>query len=210
MILTAALSQTIQDCGNGSYQILNDPRPRLTIADYIGNAEEGDLILGAKNGRALQTVFRKTTGSCITHVAIVVKNNDGSLAVLDASPRINVRLYDLEKYLKTYSGRLCIKRRIGQEAGAELIKFSKEQVGQPYASLKELARVPFNLPIIKEGRELVSSSLNRSWFCSNLTTTIAQLAGWIDQSINPNSIEPVDLFLSDNLNWEVAQVLHPR
>lgn len=201
MILIATLGQTIQDCGNGSYQIQNDPRPRLTVESYLDSAQEGDLIIGAKDSRALQTIFRKTTGSCITHVAIVVKNDDGGLAVLDASPGQKVRLCEIKDYLRHYPGALCVKRRVGSAPPPELGQFAKKQVGRPYSRLKELAKVPFNLPVMKEVG---------SWFCSSLTTAVAQMGGWIDRSINPQAIRPVDMFLSDNPNWEIAQLLHQK
>ncbi len=209
MILMVALGQTIQDCGNGSYQIQNDPRPRLTVEGYLNSAQEGDLILGAKNNRALQTIFRKSTGSCITHVAIVVKNNN-ELQVLDASPGQEVRFYEIEDYLRHYLGALCVKRRVGPSPTPELGRFAKKQIGRPYSRLKELVKVPFSLPIVRKVGPLQDLGDGVGWFCSSLTTAAAQMGGWIDRSINPLAIRPVDMFLSDNPNWEVAQTLHQK
>lgn len=208
-LLGAVFGQTIQDCGNGSYQIQNDPRPRLTVAKYLANIQEGDLILGAKNDRALQTIFRRTTGSCITHVAIVVKNND-KLQVLDASPGQKVRLYEIKDYLRDYQGAICVKRRIGSEPSPELGQFAKRQVGRPYSRLKELAKVPFSLPLIRDIDPLQDLGEKVGWFCSSLSTAAAQIGGWVDRSINPQAVRPVDMFLSDNPNWEIAQALHQR
>lgn len=207
MILAVALGQTIQDCGNGSYQIQNDPRPRLTVASYLDSAQEGDLILGAKDSRALQTIFRRATGSSITHVAIVVRH-DSDLRVLDASPGQKVGLYEIKDYLYDYRGAICVKRRVGPAPPPELGQFAKKQIGRPYSRLKELAKVPFSLPLIRDIESLQDLGDGVSWFCSSLTTAAAQIGGWIDRSINPQAIRPVDMFLSDNPNWEIAQLLH--
>jgi len=210
LILAVAIGQQIVDCGNGSYQIQNDPRPRLTVASYLNSAREGDLILGAKDSRGLQTIFRRTTRSCITHVAMIVKKDNGDLAVLDASPGQEVRLYEIKEYLRDYRGALCVKRRVGAKPPPEMGQFVKKQIGRPYSRLKELAKVPFSLPIVKDITPLQRIGEEVGWFCSSLTTAAAQMGGWIDPLINPQAIRPVDMFLSENPNWDIAQVIHRK
>ncbi len=212
-----ALAQTIQDCGNGSYQIQNDPRPRLTMANYIVAAHEGDLIIGSNYNRTVQGIFNAVTGSRITHVAMVVKH-DGGLAVLDASRSVGVQLYDVKEYINSYPGYLCVRQRVGPEARPGLRPFYRRQVGIRYANLKELAKVPFSMPVVRDidplrdiGKEVQRMmSLNGGWFCSSLTTTAAQVAGWVDWSVNPAATEPVHWFLAENYNWDLPQVLHRR
>jgi hypothetical protein len=166
--------------------------------------KEGDLIFYDDHNPFWTILFLWAGTGPPLHIGIVVKRDDGTLAVLEAGPddTIWVRIQDvdsrLRQFQKDYRGTITIRRckkDVSQEKSAELTKFAAEQDGKRYAILRLLlqgTRFSFRGPI----RELflARTDLDRSsWICSELVVAAGTVAGLFPSSVKSNVTYPLDL-----------------
>jgi hypothetical protein len=165
---------------------------------------EGDLIFYDDRNLFWTVLFLYAGTGPPLHAGIVVKKEDGGLAVLEAGPddTLWVKLLDvaprLPQFHKDYQGTITIRRcktELTPEQSQALTKFAQAQEGKRYAILRLLlqgTRFRFRGPI----RELflARTDLDRSsWICSELVVAAGTVAGLFPDSVKSNVTYPLDL-----------------
>ena len=142
-------------------------------------------------------IIQRLTKSTWSHVAVIYKDEElGRVLVLEAEPRVGIRLIPLSKYLRNYLG----KRRPykGQIAIAKLnFEMEKEHLNDGICfGLDELTRPYDNYEIVRIMIRILfrisKRERNRSYICSELVRDIYAKAGIImrykDTYISPENI----------------------
>jgi hypothetical protein len=178
---------------------------------------EGDLIFFDDHNPFWTALFLWAGTGPPLHVGIVVKKNDGTLAVLEAGPddTIWVTIQDLaprlHQFQKDYDGTITIRRckqELTQEKSKALTKFAEEQDGKRYAIVRLLiqgTRFRTRGPI----RELflARTDLDRSsWICSELVVAAGTVAGLCPNTVKSNVTYPLDLV--NNRRHDLSRVWH--
>jgi len=163
------------------------------IRDHL---KTGDLFFSS-GSYLFSGVIQRLTKSTWSHVAVVYKDEElGRVLVLEAEPRIGIRLIPLSKYLRDYKG---TKRPYkGQVALATLnipvekdklnrgICFGLDELTRPYDNF-EIVRIMIRILFHISRREK-----NRNYICSELVRDIFARAGVIiqykDTYISPDNI----------------------
>lgn len=163
------------------------------IRDFL---KTGHIVF-CSGSYAFSGVIQRLTKSTWSHVAIVYKDEElGRVMMLEAEPRIGIRLIPLSKYLKDYKG---TKRPYkGQMAIAELnipieranlnkgVSFGLDELTRPYDNF-EIVRIMIRILFHISRRER-----NRNYICSELVRDIFAKAGVImqykDTFISPDNI----------------------
>jgi hypothetical protein len=179
--------------------------------------KEGDLVFYDDHNPFWTVLFLWAGTGPPLHVGLVVKKEDGALAVLEAGPddTIWVNILDvgprLRQFDKDYKGTITIRRckqELTPEKSEALTKFAKEQDGKRYAIVRLLiqgTRFRFRGPI----RELflARTDLDRSsWICSELAVAAATVAGLCPDSVKSNVTYPLDLV--NNRRHDLSRVWH--
>lgn len=182
---------------------------------------EGDLVFFDDHNLFWTALFIWAGTGPPLHVGIVVKKEDGTLAVLEAGPddTIWVKLLDVETRLpqfdKDYKGTITIRRckkELTSEQSATLTKYAKEQDGKRYAIIRLLLQgtwLRYRGPI----RELFLAETNldrSSWICSELVVAAGTVAELMPKSVKSNVTYPLDLVYNRRHNlsriWHDAEV----
>ena len=161
-----------------------------------GYLKTGDIFFSS-GSYAFSGIIQKLTKSTWSHVAVVYKDEElGRVMVLEAEPRVGIRLIPLSKYLHDYKG---TKRPYkGQVALARLnipvekenfnkgVSFGLDELTRPYDNY-EIVRIMIRILFHISRRER-----NRSYICSELVRDMLAKAGVIiqykDTYISPNNI----------------------
>ncbi len=148
-------------------------------------------------------VIQRLTKSTWSHVAVVYKDEElGRVMVLEAEPRIGIRLIPISKYIRDYQGK---KRPYkGQIAIAKLnievdkekfnkgISFGLDELTRPYDNF-EIVRIMVRILLHMSRREK-----NRNYICSELVRDMFAKAGIIMQY--------QDTYISPDAIWRDARV----
>jgi hypothetical protein len=186
--------------------------------------KQGDLIFYDDHNLFWTALFLWAGTGPPTHVGIVVKKDDGTLAVLEAGPddTIWVKLLDvaprLPKFHEDYQGTITIRRckkDLTSEQSQALTKFATAQDGKRYAIVRLLVqgtRFRNRGPV----REifLAHTVLDRSsWICSELVVAAGTVAGLFPDTVKSNVTYPLDL-VNDRRHdlsrtWHAAMTWQP-
>jgi hypothetical protein len=156
----------------------------------------GDIFFSS-GSYTFSGIIQRLTKSAWSHVAIVYKDEElGRVLILEAEPRIGIRLIPLSKYLKNYNGK---KRSYkGQIVIAELnfelenlklnkaIGFGLDELTRPYDNW-EILRIMTRI-LLRIGKR----EKNKSYICSELVRDAFAKAGVVfpmkDTYISPQEI----------------------
>jgi hypothetical protein len=156
----------------------------------------GDIFFSS-GSYTFSGIIQRLTKSAWSHVAIVYKDEElGRVLILEAEPRIGIRLIPLSKYLKNYNGK---KRSYkGQIVIAELnfelenlklnkaIGFGLDELTRPYDNW-EILRIMTRI-LLRFGKR----EKNKSYICSELVRDAFAKAGVVfpmkDTYISPQEI----------------------
>ena len=130
-------------------------------------------IFFSSGSYAFSGVIQKLTKSVWSHVAIVYKDEDlGRVLILEAEPRVGIRMIPLSKYLhdykgtkRPYKGEVVLARLnfdLKHEKLKKSISFGLDELTRPYDNY-EIVRIMFRI-LFKIGRR----QKNRNYICSEL------------------------------------------
>lgn len=206
--------------GGGRWLVVDDPRPRLTLENYL--PQVGDVILSVAKDRLTRDFFQLTTGSQVSHANIIVPHpEDGRPVVLDVNRKTKVRLVEVKEFLRE-RGEVIVRKRVTSLSKAQqeaMAEFAKTQLGKPYPADKKLLADVYNaIPVIPEVLDKVSAGQierwrdclagrNKNWFCSQLVVATSQTASLINKKVNATAVVPADIFHAENPNWDNSQKL---
>ncbi len=154
-------------------------------------------IFFSSGSYAFSNIIQRLTRSIWSHVAIIYKDAElQRVMVLEAEPKVGIRLIPLSKYLKDYKG--TKKPYKGQVVVAKLnFEISHEQLNKAISfGLDELTRPYDNWEIIRIFLRIVfrigKRERNRNYICSELVRDAFSRAGVIfrrnDSYISPQEI----------------------
>ncbi|MGB3008066.1 MAG: YiiX/YebB-like N1pC/P60 family cysteine hydrolase [Chitinophagaceae bacterium] len=158
----------------------------------------GDLFFSS-GSYTFSGIIQKMTKSAWSHVAIIYKDEElGRVMILEAEPRIGIRLIPLSKYLKDYKG---IRRPYkGQIVLAKLnFNLEKEKLNKAISfGLDELTRPYDNWEIIRIMTRILfrigKREKNKNYICSELVRAAFNKAGLIFQ-MNDTYVSPQEIWL---------------
>ncbi len=161
-----------------------------------GELKTGQIVF-CSGSYLFSGIIQRLTKSTWSHVAVIYKDEElGRVMMLEAEPRIGIRLIPLSKYLRDYKG---TKRPYkGQITIAQLnfpverenmnkgISFGLDELTRPYDNF-EIVRIMIRILFHISKRER-----NRNYICSELVRDIFAKAGIImqykDTYISPDNI----------------------
>ncbi len=222
---------------NGLTFPLDEPTGNLKIETKSpkGNIEtktigytprEGDLVFYDDKHLGWTLLFAYAGTGAPLHMGIVVKNNDGKLAILEAGPddTIWVKLLELDQRLPQFNDdfkgtihiRRC-KKALTDEESKALTKFAHAQDGKRYAIGRLLLQgTPFRTrgPV----REMFfgATVLDRdSWICSELAVAAGTVVKLFDPKVvYANVCYPRDLVNNErydlSANFHDAAIWSPK
>jgi hypothetical protein len=186
-------------------------------APHAYHPKEGDLVFYDDHSPFWTVLFLWAGTGPPLHAGIVVKKDDGPLAVLEAGPddTIWVNILDLgtrlRQFDKDFHGTITIRRvkqELTPEKSEELTKFAKAKDGKRYAIIRLLiqgTRFRFRGPI----RELflARTDLDRSsWICSELVVAAGTVAGLFPDTVKSNVTYPLDIV--NNRRHDLSRIWH--
>ena len=135
------------------------------------------------------------------HASMVVRREDGSLAILEAGAKAGMKVLslDLEPRMHEFDGTILVRRLrtpLTSDQTKQLAEFAAQQEGKSYAVGRFLLQgTPFrprNAPLAQLfGRTVLDRD---RWMCSELAVAAAVAAGVLDAETYPaNVIYPRDL-----------------
>src|SRR5437899_10373331 len=146
LVFTAAVSQPAGEKEDRGYLAQAAPKAEKNSLEPYA-PKEGDLIFYDDHNLFWTALFLWAGTGPPLHVGIVVKKDDGTLAVLEAGPddTIWVNIQDvgprLRQFHKDYGGTISIRRckqDLTPEKSETLTKFAKAQDGKRYAIVRLL------------------------------------------------------------------------
>lgn len=155
-----------------------------------------DIIVFVSGSCALRTVFQVGTGSPLTHVATVVRNNDGVFCVLDADLPTGVRLTPVVGYLRCFlrgGGAVYVRERrvpVTVDQDRLLTEFAEAQVGKPYTPLGQLMNMPRRMIRTVQEADPALLFTEWNWHCSSITGAAHQYAGLLAQEVHVAALAP--------------------
>jgi hypothetical protein len=167
--------------------------PYEKVRDHL---KTGDIVF-CSGSYAFSGIIQRLTKSVWSHVAIVYKDVElGRVLMLEAEPRIGIRLVPLSNYLKDYKGTRrpykgqmiigSLANSIEKEKLNRGISFGLDALTRPYDNY-EIFRIMIRILFRISKRER-----NKSYICSELVRDIFAKAGMIihysDTYISPNNI----------------------
>lgn len=195
-----------------------DPKGKIQTEIVAYEPREGDLIFYDDRNLGWMILFAYAGTGPPLHMGMVVKKNDGKLAILEAGPddTIWVKLLDLEPRLKQFQedfkGAIAIRRckkALAAEESKALTKFAHDQDGKRYAVLRLLlqgtsfrSRGPVREMIL--GKTVLDRD---SWICSELSVAAGTVAKLFDPKVvYANVAYPRDLV--NNERYDLAETWH--
>ena len=223
LVLLAAVGQRGGEAKDSGFVAPPSTRTEKAIPrPYV--PKEGDLIFFDDHNPFWTALFLWAGTGPPLHVGIVVKKEDGALAVLEAGPDdtiwvtiqdVNVRLHKFqEEYQGTITIRRC-KKDLGKEKSEALASFAKAQDGKMYAIARLLiqgTRFRNRGPI----RELFLARTDldcSTWICSELVVAAGTVAGLFPDTVKSNVTYPLDLVNNRRHDlsrvWQDAEIWQP-
>jgi hypothetical protein len=184
---------------------------------------EGDIIFFQNKSQLWQAAFSTFGSPGPTHVAIVVKMDEGQLGLLQAvdpqlkfKPTLEHPGYkpgrvclspDVAGFLRQYDGRIWVRPLRGTlhpTTSQRLTAWAQHQVGKPYG-LDKLIGPPLGLPIQILHLGGPAQVDGRFWFCSELVASGLVVTGHLSPwHVRPCRVDPEDLFSDRLLNLQPA------
>jgi hypothetical protein len=170
--------------------------PVISYEKIREHLKTGDIFF-ASGSYSFSGIIQWLTKSTWSHVAVIYKDEElGRVLVLEAEPKVGIRLIPLSKYLNDYNGK---KRPYkGQISIAKLnidlekeklnkgISFGLDELTRPYDNF-EIFRIMIRILFHVSRREK-----NRNYICSELVRDIFAKAGVIiqykDTYISPDNV----------------------
>jgi hypothetical protein len=169
--------------------------------------QEGDIIICASRNHLWQICFSLARSGPPFHAAVVIREPNGRLAVLEAGPNDTwcVYILPLPERLAAYPGRIWVRQLkvpLTPEESARLTNFATDQTGKGFAFGRVLFAATFR-PAPNCGKLFGRTCLDRPrWFCSELVVAACVVAGRMDPKIvSANCIYPRDLFLDRSVDF---------
>lgn len=177
----------------------------LEIVPYesIRNTLKTGHIFFSSGSYLFSGIIQRLTKSAWSHVAIVYKDEElGRVMILEAEPKIGIRLIPLSKYLYDYKGKR--KPYKGQIVMAKLnfplehaklneaISFGLDELTRPYDNW-EIIRIMMRI-LFRIGRK----ENNRNYICSELVADAFAKAG-VDFPVNDTYISPQEIWLDNRI-----------
>ena len=143
-------------------------------------------------------IIQRLTKSVWSHVAIIYKDEElGRVLVLEAEPRIGIRLIPLSKYLydyngkrRPYKGQIVIAKfnfDLEKEKLNKAISFGLDELTRPYDN-KEIVRIMMRI-LVKRGKR----EKNRDYICSELVRDAFSKADVVF-NLNDTYISPQEIW----------------
>lgn len=163
------------------------------IRDHL---QTGDIFF-TSGSYLFSGIIQRLTKSAWSHVAVIYKDEElGRVLVLEAEPKIGIRLIPLSKYLhdyggkkRPYKGQIVLAKLNTEIERASLnkgISFGLDELTRPYDNF-EIVRIMVRILFHISKREK-----NRNYICSELVRDIFARAGVImqykDTYISPENI----------------------
>jgi Permuted papain-like amidase enzyme, YaeF/YiiX, C92 family len=167
--------------------------PYEKIREYL---KTGYLFFSS-GSYAFSGIIQQLTKSVWSHVAIIYKDEElGRVMILEAEPKIGIRLIPLSKYLHDYKGtKRCYKGQIviarlnfnlEKEKLNKAISFGLDELTRPYDN-REIIRIMIRI-LFRIGKR----EKNRNYICSELVRDAFAKAGVVfrfhDTYISPEEI----------------------
>ncbi len=148
--------------------------PYEKIRDYL---KTGDIFFSS-GSYAFSGVIQRLTKSVWSHVAIVYKDEQlGRVLILEAEPRIGIRLIPLSKYLRDYQGtkrpykgQIVIAKlnfELPQQELNQAISFGLDELTRPYDNweiIRIMTRILFRIGKKERNKSYICSELVRDSF----------------------------------------------
>ena len=155
---------------------------------------------------AFSGIIQRLTKSVWSHVAIIYKDEElGRVLVLEAEPRIGIRLIPISKYIRDYNGKKrpykgqIVLAKLNVEVEKEKfnrgISFGLDALTRPYDNW-EIIRIMLRILFRKGKREK-----NRSYICSELVRDAFAKAGIVFQ-FNDTYISPQEIWKDDRVEMK--------
>ena len=170
--------------------------PVITYEKIRDNLKTGDIFFSSGN-YLFSGVIQNLTKSTWSHVAVIYKDVElGRVLVLEAEPRVGIRLIPLSKYLHDYKGTkrpykgevvlAHLNFDVEKEKFNRGISFGLDELTRPYDNY-EIVRIMIRILFHISKREK-----NRNYICSELVRDMFAKAGVImqykDTYISPDNI----------------------
>ena len=176
--------------------------PIIPYEKIRGYLKTGDIFFSS-GSYTFSGIIQKLTKSTWSHVAVIYKDEElGRVMVLEAEPRIGIRLIPLSKYLhdykgtkRPYKGQITLARlniSVEKENFNKGISFGLDELTRPYDNY-EIVRIMVRILFHISRRER-----NRNYICSELVRDMLAKAGVI--------IQYQDTYISPNNIWEDKRV----
>lgn len=180
---------------------------------------EGDLVFYDDKHVGWTLLFAYAGTGAPLHMGIVVKKNDGKLAILEAGPddTVSVKMLDLHKRLRQFNndfkgGTIHIRRcknELTDEQSKALTKFAEAQDGKRYAVGRLLLQgtaLRSRGPVME--KVLGKTVLDRdAWICSELAVAAGTVAKLFDPKVVPSNV-PYPRDLVSNERYDLSATWH--
>jgi hypothetical protein len=202
------------------------PAGKIESATKRYTPREGDLVFYDDKHVGWTLLFAYAGTGAPLHMGIVVKKNDGQLAILEAGPddTVSVKMLDLHPRLiqfnKDFKGstihiRRC-KKELTDEQSKALMKFAQAQDGKRYA----VGRLLLQGTSLRTRGSVLEKVLGKtvldrdSWICSELAVAAGTVVNLFDPKVVPSNVPyPRDLVNNErydlSANWHDAALWLP-
>lgn len=150
-------------------------------------------------------IIQRLTKSAWSHVAIVYKDEElGRVMILEAEPKIGIRLIPLSKYLKDYKGKRrpykgqIVMARLSNELDHKMlnraISFGLDELTRPYDNweiIRIMTRIMFRIGKRERNKNYICSELVKAAFDKAgvdfpmRNTYISPQEIWVDKRVEP-------------------------
>lgn len=155
-------------------------------------------IFFSSGSYAFSGIIQRLTKSAWSHVAIIYKDEElGRVMILEAEPKIGIRLIPLSKYLRDYKGTrrpykgqiviAKLKSDVVHEKLNKAISFGLDELTRPYDNW-EIIRIMTRI-LFKLGKR----EKNRNYICSELVKAAFDKAG-VDFRMKDTYISPQEIW----------------
>lgn len=176
--------------------------PYEKIRDYLKTGH----IFFSSGSYAFSGIIQRLTNSVWSHVAIVYKDEElGRVLVLEAEPRVGIRMIPLSNYLRNYKGKkrpykgqVLIAQLHTEPAREQLnkaISFGLDQLTRPYDNW-EIIRIMLRI-LFRAGRR----ERNKSYICSELVRDAFVKAGIVFK-MNDTYISPQEIWKDERVEMK--------
>lgn len=173
--------------------------PYEKIRDYLQTGH----IFFSSGSYTFSGVIQRLTKSVWSHVAIVYKDEKlGRVLVLEAEPRVGIRMIPLSNYLRNYQGKKrpykgqVVIARLNSELEEQqlnkAISFGLDQLTRPYDNW-EIIRIMLRILFRKGKRER-----NKSYICSELVRDAYAKSGVLFK-MNDTYISPQEIWKDERV-----------